>query len=161
VSAEQVEEPRWLTPEEREAWLTLSRLIVRLPAALDAQLQRDAGLSYFEYMVLAILSEQPGYAMRMSRLAYLVNGSLSRLSHVVKRLEKQGWVRREPDARYTNAILTPSGWDKVVASAPGHVRTVRELVLDPLGCAGIRNLHELGQRVVQVVDPCTGFPDLP
>jgi hypothetical protein len=76
-------------------------------------------------------------------------------------LERQGWVRREPDARYNKAILTPSGLDKVVASAPGHVRTVRELVLDPLGTAAVRDLHELGQRVVRIVDPCQGFPDAP
>jgi DNA-binding MarR family transcriptional regulator len=161
VSSREVDQPQWLTPTERQAWLTLSRLTMRLPTALDNQLQRDAGLSYFEYMVLAILSEQPERTMRMSSLAFIVNGSLSRLSHVVKRLERQAWVHREPDprdGRYTNAILTSSGWEKVVSAAPGHVRTVRELVLDPLGADGIRQLHEAGQRVVQRVDPDSGCP---
>src|ERR1700749_3273287 len=110
-------EPRWLDADEQASWLRLAGLMIKLPAALDAQLQRDAGISHFEYMVLSQLSEAPGRVLRMSALAELVNGTLSRLSHVVKRLEKQGWVRRAPcptDGRATNAILTDEGFAKVV-----------------------------------------------
>ena len=56
----------WLTPDERAAWLALAGMVVRLPAALDAQLQRDAGLSFYEYMVMAMLSEQPDWTLRMT-----------------------------------------------------------------------------------------------
>ncbi|MEV5975103.1 MarR family transcriptional regulator [Streptomyces sp. NPDC051921] len=87
--------------------------------------------------------------MRMSELAVLTNGSLSRLSHVVKRLEKQGWVRRTPDpdnGRYTLAVLTETGWEKVVATAPGHVEEVRRLVFDPLAQAQQRTLRAIGSR---------------
>ena len=87
-------EPRWLSPEERATWLSLVGVMVKLPAALDAQLQRDSGLSYFEYMVLAMLSEQPDRMMRMSELAAAINASLSRLSHLAKRLEGQGFITR-------------------------------------------------------------------
>jgi len=89
--------PRWLSPEERATWLSLVGVMVKLPAALDAQLQRDSGLSYFEYMVLAMLSEQPDRLMRMSELAAAINASLSRLSHIAKRLEGQGFITRRPD----------------------------------------------------------------
>jgi DNA-binding MarR family transcriptional regulator len=71
----------------------------------------------------------------MSELAYLANGSLSRLSNVVKRFEQRGWVERSPDpedGRYTIAALTDAGFDVVAAAAPVHVRAVRECVLDPL-----------------------------
>jgi DNA-binding MarR family transcriptional regulator len=68
--------------------------MLRLPAALDTQLQRDAGISSFEYQVLSGLSVSPERTMRMSRLAALTEGSLSRLSQVVARLEKRGWGRR-------------------------------------------------------------------
>src|SRR5262249_34212380 len=121
-------EPRWLTSEQMGAWLALVSVLIRLPSALDAQLRRDAGISHFEYQVLAGLSESPDRAMRRSVLAMLAEGSLSRLSQVVSRLEKRGWVRRTPDptdGRYTLAVLTDSGWDKVVATAPGHVEAVR------------------------------------
>ena len=63
------QEPRWLDPEEQQAWRALARTLVRLPAALDAQLHRDAGISHFEYQVLALLSEAPGRTLRMSTLA--------------------------------------------------------------------------------------------
>src|SRR4051812_2727733 len=118
------DEPRWLDADQQQTWITLSALTIRLPGALDSQLQRDAGLSLFEYLTLSGLSMARDRTMRMSDLAAFTEGSLPRLSQVVGRLEKRGWVRRTPDpadGRYTLAILTDDGWDKVVASAPGHV----------------------------------------
>jgi DNA-binding MarR family transcriptional regulator len=114
-------------------------------------MQRDSGLSHFEYLVLANLSEAPGRTRRMSALAALANGSLSRLSHVVKRLEARGWVRRQPcpqDGRYTDAVLTDAGYDKVVASAPGHVEAVRTLVLDALTGDELDRLGDIARRVL-------------
>ena len=55
-------EPRWLQGIERDAWLSLIGVIIRLPAAMDAQLQRDAGLSHFEYTVMVNLSNTDGMA---------------------------------------------------------------------------------------------------
>ncbi|GAB3122377.1 MarR family winged helix-turn-helix transcriptional regulator [Streptomyces calidiresistens] len=149
-------EPRWLTPEERETWLELVGLFIRLPTALDAQLRRDAGLSHFEYQVLAGLSEAPDRTLRMSDLAVFADGSLSRLSHVVKRLEQRGWVRRTPDpcnGRYTLAVLTDAGMEKVVATAPGHVEEVRRLVFDPLTPARRRQLRDIGTRINAAIGP--------
>jgi DNA-binding MarR family transcriptional regulator len=149
-------EPRWLNSEERAAWLALMSLLMRLPAALDTQLQRDAGISHFEYGILAALSEAPGRTMRMSTLAVFAEGSLARLSQAVSRLEKRGWVRRFPDpsdGRYTLAELTGTGVEKVVATAPGHVEEVRSLVFDPLTKAQVRQLREIGRRIMHAVDP--------
>jgi DNA-binding MarR family transcriptional regulator len=149
-------EPRWLAEEEMDTWLALASMLIRLPAALDRQLQRDAGISHFEYQVLAGLSMSPEHTMRMSELAALADGSLSRLSHVVSRLEKRGWARRAPDpadGRYTLAILTPEGWAKVVATAPGHVEAVRGYVIDPLTKAQARQLRDIGRRIMNAVDP--------
>ncbi len=148
--------PRWLTDDERDAWIPLIGVLIKLPAALDAQLQRDAGLSHFEYMVLSRLSEAPERTLRMSDLAILANGSLSRLSHVVTRLERRGWVRREAcpgDGRYTNAVLTADGWVKVTATAPGHVAAVRELVVDGLSPEQIGQLRDIAQRIMSRVVP--------
>jgi DNA-binding MarR family transcriptional regulator len=150
------QEPRWLDDEEKQTWLALVSVLIRLPAALDAQLQRDAGISHFEYQVMAMLSMSPEHTARMSELAGLTDGSLSRLSHVVKRLEGRGWVRRTPDpadGRYTLAILTESGWDKVVATAPGHVAAVRGFVFDPLTKAQMRQLCDIGRRITLAIDP--------
>lgn len=150
------DEPRWLGHDELATWMSLARLLIRLPAALDAQLLRDAGVSHFEYQVLAGLSESPDRSMRMSVLAALADGSLSRLSQVVSRLERRGWVTRSPDpvdGRYTLATLTDEGWDKVVATAPGHVETVRRLVFDPLTAAQQRQLGSIGRRIGAAVGP--------
>ena len=108
-------QPRWLTADEREAWLSLVRVAGRLPAVLDAQLERDAGLNFFEYTVLAMLSEQPTRTLGMSQLAAVTSASLSRLSNVAKRLERRGYLRRQTDpgdGRCTQAVLTDAGMAK-------------------------------------------------
>jgi DNA-binding MarR family transcriptional regulator len=122
-----------------------------LPTALEQQLQCDAKLSFVEYYVLAGLSDQPDRTMRMSRLAVLTNAELSRLSHLMSRLEKRGFVRREPDpadGRYTNAILTEAGYDYLVKAAPGHVARVRELLIDALDDEALRALQDASRRIV-------------
>ena len=158
------ESPRWLSPDELRAWLPVGGLLLKLPAALDAQMQRDSGLSHFEYLVLANLSEAPDRTRRMSELAALANGSLSRLSHVVKRLEARGWVERKAcptDGRYTNAVLTEAGWQKVLASAPGHVEAVRTLVLDALSTAELDQLGAVARRILERLEPGDARPGSP
>jgi DNA-binding MarR family transcriptional regulator len=74
----------------------------------------------------------------MSALAELSNAELSRLSHLIRRLEQRGLVRREPDPadrRSTNAILTDDGQRLLDEIAPAHVERVRDLVIDPVGSA--------------------------
>jgi DNA-binding MarR family transcriptional regulator len=149
-------EPRWLDTEERAAWLSLVSVLIKLPAVLDAQLQRDSGLSHFEYNVLAGLSEAPEGSLRMSVLAAHADGSLPRLSQVIARLERRGLVRRTPDpddGRFTLAVLTDAGRDAVVAAAPGHVETVRNLIFDPLTKAKTRQLRDICLRILSAIDP--------
>lgn len=140
----------WLDPEEKAAWTAVISMALLLPGQLEAPLQRTAGITLFEYMTLSHLSEAPDRRIRMSGLAFLANGSLSRLSNVVKRLERKGWVERSPDpedGRYTLAILTDAGHEVVVAAAPDHVRSVRELVLDPLTKADRQALARIAAKL--------------
>jgi DNA-binding MarR family transcriptional regulator len=149
-------EPRWLDDDERAAWLRLVAVAELLPAALDAQLRRDAGLTHFEYFVLAMLSEAPERTLRMTSLAQRTNATLPRLSHVVRRLEERGLVERFPcpeDGRATNARLTDQGWATVVGAAPGHVEAVRRLVLDPLSPTQVAQLRGIGDAMLSVLDP--------
>jgi len=135
ASTEEACEPRWLSPEERRLWMRLIGLTTLLPGAVEVQLKRDVGVSLFEYHVLAMLSEGEEHTRSMSELAFWSNASLSRLSHVVTRLEKQGWVRREAcatDGRATNAVLTEAGFAHLEAHAPAHVEEVRRIVFDGL-----------------------------
>lgn len=141
----------WLSDEQQAAWRPFVALLLRLPAVLDAQLQQDAGISQFDYLVLSGLSEAPDRTLRMSELAATASSSLSRLSHVVGRLEARGWVRREPcpgDGRFINAVLTEEGWQKVVATAPGHVAAVRELLISALTKEEFEQLGAISARVL-------------
>ena len=65
------EQASWLTPDERAAWLALVGMAVKLPSALVSQLHADEGLSFFEYMILAVLSERPDRTVQMSEIAEL------------------------------------------------------------------------------------------
>ncbi|MEU5156013.1 MarR family transcriptional regulator [Glycomyces sp. NPDC021274] len=128
-------EKLWLDADEKAAWTGAASLAWILPGRLEAPLQKEFGLTLFDYLTLSHISEAPGRRLRMSELAYLANGSLSRLSNVVKRFEQRGWVERSPDpgdGRYTIAALTDAGFAVVAAAAPVHVRAVRKYVLDPL-----------------------------
>lgn len=149
-------ETEWLDEAEREAWLRLVAVVELLPGALDAQLRTSAGLTHFEYFVLAMLSEVPERTLRMTMLAQRTNATLPRLSHVVRRLEERGIVERFPcreDGRATNARLTEAGWDAVVAAAPGHVDTVRRNVLDPLTREQLDQLRDIGDALLTRLDP--------
>ena len=153
-------EPRWLSPAEREAWLGLIGVVELLPGALDGQLQRDAGVSHFEYMVLAMLSEAPDHTLRMTALAAQTNSTLPRLSHVVTRLVNRGFVERIPcpqDKRATNAHLTDAGWQHIQASAPGHVAAARELVINSLSAAQIEQLRDITASILARLDPTQRF----
>lgn len=154
-------EPRWLTAAEETAWVALSGVLIKLPYALDTDMKRRAGFSHFEYLVLSVISETEDQQLPMSELAKLANSSLSRLSHVVARLEKRGWVERTPcagDGRITMASLTDAGLAVLVDTAPGHVATVRELVVDALTPAQVDQLTAICSAVLTRLDPDGEWP---
>src|SRR5690606_31646045 len=100
------------TPDELETWSSVATLLEWLPAALDAQLERDSGLSHFEFGILFALAHAYEGSLRMSEVAGYASSTLSRLSRAVARLERPGWATRSPDARdgrITRARLTPAG----------------------------------------------------
>ncbi len=147
---------RWLDDAEMTAWVRLAAVLELLPGVLDSQLRRDAELTHYEYYVMAMLSEAPKRTLRMTALAQRTNATLPRLSHVVKRLEDRGIVERFPcpeDARATNAQLTAAGWKKIRATAPGHVETVRQHVIDVLTPEQITQLAEITGAILESVDP--------
>jgi DNA-binding MarR family transcriptional regulator len=142
--------PRWLDEAEAEAWLSLIRVLMLLPAALDRQLRGDAGIPVPYYQILAKLSEQPDRAIRMTDLAHLVGTTSSRLSHAVASLEERDWVRREScptDKRGQVARLTDAGMAVLTAAAPAHVEEVRRLVFDRLTPDEVAQLGALAAKL--------------
>ncbi|HEY0238600.1 MAG TPA: MarR family transcriptional regulator [Friedmanniella sp.] len=149
-------ETPWLSVPEQQTWRRLAAVLELLPGALDSQLVREADLTHFDYFTLAMLSEAADRTLRMTALAAGTFATLARLSNVVRRLEGRGLVRREPcpgDGRATNVVLTDAGWEKVVASAPGHVENVRRLVFDALGPTEVDQLGAICALLLGRLDP--------
>lgn len=149
-----------LSGEDLETWASLATVLEWLPPALDAQLQRDAGLTHFEYGVLYALTSAPDRTLRMSVLAGYANSTLSRLSRAATRLEAKGLLHRAPDpadGRYTLAALTDLGAQTVADATPGHERTVRHLVLDRLTGPQRRQLREINRRILRAVRDEAGW----
>ena len=120
-----------------------------LPAALDTQLHAAGKLSLFDYNVLAMLSETEGRFLPMSELAARTSASLSRLSHVVTKLQNRGWLERRP---HPTAHLTDAGMETIVKLAPGHVEAVRSLFLDALSPQDVADLARIGEKIVARLD---------
>jgi len=145
------DEVRWLDDDEHRAWDPFIGLLLKLPNALDAAVRKHTGLTHFEYAVLSSLSEADGRTRTMSALAEFTNSSLSRLSHVVARIEQRGWIRRSTcptSARVTLATLTDEGMAVVVAAAPQYVEAVRALVIDALDPQQLPHLAGISGRLL-------------
>lgn len=137
-------EPRWLSDTEQASWrafLSGGRLLME---ALDRGLTPH-GVSLAEYEIISMLSESPSRQMRMSELAAIVVQSRSRLTHTATRLEKRGWVSREPcegDRRGVLLTLTDEGLGVVGRLSAIHVAQVRAALVDRLTPAQFAALGE-------------------
>ncbi len=145
---------RWLSADEQVAWRAFVGACHSFFAAIDAELQRDAGMPLAYYEILVQLSEAPDHRLRMSQLAEETAASKSRISHAAARLEERGWVRRiqcPTDRRGAFAELTGEGYAALVAAAPGHVEQVRRTLLDPLTAQQVSQLREISEAIQATV----------
>lgn len=125
----------WLGDTEMTAWRAYIVGSALLEHRLNRELQLSHGLSIADYEILVSLSEVPDMRMRMSELAAGIAHSKSRMSHQIRRLEREGLVRREEcpeDGRGVLAALTDKGMAKLREAAPSHVQGVREHMIDLL-----------------------------
>jgi len=125
----------WLDEEQQRLWRAWIAANSVLTDAFSRDLQEAHGLTLADYEILVRLSESADRRMRMSDLAEATLSSRSRLSHQIDRMERAGFVERVPctdDKRGYFAVLTSSGWKKLVAAAPLHVSSVRERIVDVL-----------------------------
>ncbi|GAB3179690.1 DNA-binding MarR family transcriptional regulator [Micromonospora palomenae] len=139
------EGPQPLNADEEAVVRALPRIIHALPRAIDADLVREQGLPSIEYETLMHLSEAPARRLRMSELAAACEMSLSGMSRVVQRLERQGYVQRvrcAQDARGWNAVLTDAGLARLAQAWPTNLAAVRRHFLDHLAGLDLKQLAE-------------------
>ncbi len=149
-----------LDGDRLEQWAALATMLEWLPAALDAQLQRDAGLTHFEFGILYALAKADDGVLRMSVLAGYANSSLTRLSRAVSRLEARGLVQRSvdgSDGRFTLATLTEAGRQQEAEAAPGHEELVARVVFGSLTTAQQRQLGEISRRITAAIRADPGW----
>lgn len=149
-----------LSPQELEIWAAVATMLERLPAALDAQLQRDSGLTNFEHGILFALFSAPEHSLRLSVLANYASCTLSRLSRAISRLETKGWVRREvdtSDGRFTFGVLTDAGHGKVIESTPGHHALVRHLIFESISARQAIGLGVVARKISTTIGPDAGW----
>src|SRR3954462_15875055 len=144
-----------LTADEEDFFRAFMRTMVAVPRAFDADLLREQGISVSEYAALMHLSEAPDRQMRMSDLAVASSLSLSGMTRIVARLEKQDLVRRErcaTDRRGWLAVPTASGLDRLRAAWPTHLASVRRQMMDHLGELELKPLTAAFHRFAAEVD---------
>lgn len=150
-----VAEDPWLDDEELAAWRPVGAMLVLLPTRLDDAVA-PFGLSFFEYAALAVLERAPDQQLSTTWLARMANGSLSRMSHATRRLERRGLVERttsSTDRRVTIVSLTEVGRAELERAAPAHAAAVRSLVVDVLGAEQLAAFGEASAVIVDRLQP--------
>lgn len=153
-AAAQTGQTHWLSDEQQRVWRLWLHGTARVNDYLDAQLRGD-GLDLGDYEILVTLSEGVDRSMRMSDLADGVHQSRSRLTHAIKRMERDGLVTRraaEDDRRGVIATLTDDGYDLLVRSAPGHVTAVRQILVDAVAPEDFEAVGRVMSAVLSVPD---------
>jgi DNA-binding MarR family transcriptional regulator len=143
-------EPNWLNAREARAWRAFIDAHDQIEVHLNRRLQ-ESGLSGADYSVLASLSALDEGRMPAHALCNALGWEKSRLSHQVRRMQKDGLISREPnpaDARSTMVCLLPAGRAAIEKAAPGHVADVRRNFIDLFTPAELDMLATLNERVL-------------
>lgn len=122
---------------------------------LERDLQQAGEISFFEFQVLDHLSNEDSH-MNMTRLATRCNSSLSRLSHVARKLEGRGLLTRrlsERDRRVTVAQITPTGRKLITELRAVYHRAVESRMLESLSGEGLRQAIELMDHMLRRNEP--------
>lgn len=144
-------EPNWLSPREDRAWRAFIHAHQQIEAHLSRRLQA-ADLSGADYEVLALLSALEEDRMPSGSMCSALGWEKSRLSHHLRRMQKDGLISRElnpDDARSTMVCLLPAGRAAIEKAAPRHVEDVRRNFIDLFTPAELDTLAILNERVLE------------
>lgn len=145
----------WLDESEARAWRGLQAMQLRLTARLSRELAAESELSYPDYTVLVVLTDQPDGRLRPFELGRELGWEKSRVSHHVSRMAARGLVTREKcssDQRGAFVVITAPGRRAIEAAAPGHVAAVRRYFVDQLTPAQLDAVGDITESVLAVLD---------
>jgi len=124
-----------LSGDESAAYQALMRVVFALPRAITADISPACGVGLSDYLALDLLSQAPGRQLRMTELAAACGVSLSGISRIMNRLDREGLTRREgslDDGRGTFAVLTDAGQASLDQTHPLHLAAVRRYLFEHL-----------------------------
>ena len=137
------------SPDRLRAWRLFLESALALVDVLDAELERDAGLTQRWYDVLVHLEETPD-GLRMNELAERILYSKSGFTRVVDRMEEAGLVRRvrpERDRRSILVVLTDEGRKTMEQARRYHRHAIERHFSCHLGDGDIKALTRALEKV--------------
>lgn len=137
------------------SWVAVLQVATALNSRIESDMHRGGGVTPFEFQLLATLRRNPE-EVAMSQVAYQLDSSLSRLSHVVRRLETRGWVTRRTspdDARVTLVGVTEEGLDRFRAAEAPYRRLMQEVFLDHLTPEEHEEYARLNLKLLRALRP--------
>ena len=153
---------RWLNEREQRAWRALQLMQLRLTGELSRQLGAESRLSWPDYQVLVVVTNEPEGRMRLFELGTTLGWEQSRLSHHIGRMAERGLVKKEScatDRRGFIVSATARGRRELASAAPGHVAAVRRLFIDQLNSQQLDVIAEIGETVLAAIDAASPRED--
>lgn len=141
--------------DELGFWNRVVSVYMTVLPGLEHDLQKAGNVSFFDYQVLDHLAAEDG-VMTMSELASRCNSSLSRLSHVARKLEgRQLLVRRlsSEDKRVTVAEVTSDGRKLIERLREVYYEAVGSRVLQTLSSEEMRQATEILDNMLRRNQP--------
>lgn len=146
---------------EQKSWQNFLDAALRLYATLNRQLTDAHQLSLVDVRVLDMLDSAPSGSLRMGDLAEALPSLPSRLTRQIRRLEMQGFVRREAsrdDRRGVMATITEDGRAAVRQAMVTYAQGVQTYFLGQLSRAQITAVGDNCRRISAGLRPA-GRPD--
>lgn len=145
----------WLSEAEEVAWRAFQQMIARLGAFLSRDLSAHSDLSYADYLVLVVLTDQDCGRLRLFELANKLGWEKSRASHQVGRMTERGLVEKyrcSSDRRGAFVVVTEGGRARLAKAAPSHVSAVRKVFVDRLSPEQLKQLASLSEVVTAAIE---------
>jgi len=139
-------------PEALQSWTALCEVVDQVRVALNRDLQRSAGLTLADNLVLCQVAMAPGKRLRMVDIAGLLTIGKSAVTKTADRLQDRGLITRErdpSDRRTVYATLTTEGEKTFAAAKPTFADAVQRHFASQINEAEIRQLLHLSERILQ------------